>query len=210
MLLLPDVLQQRQTKPASADETNPSSAPRNISEKGPNLHAKGCSYLPLLPILATDCPEQGPLKNGPCHTGSVFPESQSASAPTTERPSNEHREHVAEAAAQKSDVRLAQPKPVRRYEWPLIINGVYQGEGIIPSCRIEDDESPTEPKSYTWPLIILHRARIVEDCDQEPSPDSEDASAIPAGGKEKVEVLETDDNSPDESRTWEKEIPAGR
>ena len=153
----------------------------------------------MLPKLGTDCFEEEPPESRPYHTGSVLPGSQSAGPSATERPSNEHREHVAEAPIQKIDIRLAQRKPVRRYEWPLIINGVYQGEGPLPSCRIEDNESPTEPSSYTWPLILLHRALDAEDCDQQSNPSGQDASVISAGGKEKVEGLETDDRSPGES-----------
>lgn len=70
----------------------------------------------------------------------------------------------------------------------------------MPSCRIEDDE-PTEPRPYTWPLIILHRARSVEDCDQQPSLNGKEANENTVEEEEKVEGAKTDDKCIDESRT---------
>ena len=89
---------------------------------------------------------------------------------------------------------------MHRYEWPLIINGVYQGKGPLPSCRIEDDESPTEPRPYSWPLIILHRARSVEDCDQQPGLNGKDVNENTVDGEEKVDGARTDDTCADELR----------
>lgn len=99
-----------------------------------------------------------------------------------EGPSQEHREHVAGAVAQKNDVRLTRSKP-------------------LPSCRIEDNGSPTKPRPYAWPLIILHRARSVEDGDQLSCPSGEEANKNAAGRKEKVEKVKPDDKSTDEART---------
>ena len=97
------------------------------------------------------------------------------------------REHIAEAAAHEDNVRLTRPKDVRRYEWPLIINGVYQGKGLLPSCRIEDNEPTTEFRPYAWPLIILHRARSAEDCDEQPGAKGKEVSETTAEVEEKGE-----------------------
>ena len=102
-------------------------------------------------------------------------------------PSNEAREHIAEAAAHDDNVLLTPPKIVRRYEWPLIINGVYQGKGLLPSCRIEDNEPTTDSRPYAWPLIILHRARFAEDCDQQPGAKGQEVSETTAEVEKKGE-----------------------
>lgn len=60
------------------------------------------------------------------NAGSGSPRSPSEGALKTERPSHEHRDPVAEAATQDNNVRQNRSKARRRYEWPLIINGVYQ------------------------------------------------------------------------------------
>lgn len=102
-------------------------------------------------------------------------------------PSHEAREHIAEAAAHEDNVRLIRPKVVRRYEWPLIINGVYQGKGLLPSCRVEDNEPTTDSRPYAWPLIILHRARFAEDCDEQSDAKSKEVSETTAEVEEKRE-----------------------
>lgn len=130
----------------------------------------------------------------------MSPESPSAAVLTTDWLSNERREHVAEAATQEKSVRLTHSQPLRRYEWPLIISGVYQGVGPLPSCRIEDNESPRQPKPYEWPLIILHRASFVEDYDQQPGPNGKEAEVNTAVREEKVEGSKTDEGN-DESST---------
>ena len=78
---------------------------------------------------------------------------------------------------------------------------MYQGKGPLPSCRIEDDESPTEPRPYAWPLIILHRARYVEDCDQQPGLNGEEANENTVDGEENVVGAKTGDVCTDEVRT---------
>ncbi|KAF6239586.1 hypothetical protein HO173_002131 [Letharia columbiana] len=202
--LLSDNPQQRQIKTVFIDESNVPSAPRTPNEKRfdpwTSGHAQRDTLIPLLPDRGTHCSKQSVPGHGP-NIGSVSPRSLSAGVLNIEGPSQEHREHVAGAVAQKNDVRLTRSKPVRHYEWPLIINGVYQGEGPLPSCRIEDNGSPTKPKPYAWPLIILHRARSVEDGDQLSCPSGEEANKNAAGRKEKVEKVKTDDKSTDEART---------
>lgn len=140
----------------------------------------------------TDSPKRGV-------PGSSSP-TPSAGALNAKGPLQEHREHVAEAAAQENNVRLTETKAVRRYEWPLIINGVYQGDGPLPSCRIEESRSPNEPpRQYGWPLIVLHRARSAEDGDQQPGQNCKEANEDAAKREEKVAGFKTDDKSTDES-----------
>lgn len=207
-----DVSQQCQTKPASTDESNISPGARTFNEKRFDLsagrHAKGHTFLPLLPDRRTDCLKQG-APSLDLVTGSFPPGSPSAVALNTERPSHERRERFPEAAAQGNNVRLTQSQPVRRYEWPLIINGVYQGEGPLQSCRIEDNESPREARPYEWPLIILHRASSVEDCDQQAGPNGKEAKDNTAVGDEKVAGPKTDDEGDDESSTTARESAEG-
>ena len=146
-------------------------APRILNENRPDRgtdgRAKKHTFIPLLPHGHTDCPKQKLPSFGP-GTVSVSSKSSSEISGSPTWPSHEAREHNAEAAAHEDNVRLTRPKFVRRYEWPLIINGVYQGKGPLPSCRVEDNEPTTESKPYAWPLIILHRARSAEDCDEQP------------------------------------------
>lgn len=202
--LLSDVPHQRQTNPVSTDESDVSPAPRTFNEKRFDWwtggQADGHTFIPLLPDHGMVCPEQGVPSYGP-NTVSVSSRSPSVGALGTKRPPHGHREHVTEASAQENNVRLIGPKAVGRYEWPLIVNGVYQGRGPLPSCRIEDNESPTEPRPYAWPLIILHRARSVEDGDQQSDSEGKEANENTAEGEEKGEAVKTDDRSTDESRT---------
>ena len=106
-----------------------STAPRTFGEKRLDLqtsgHAKERAFIPLLPDVGTDCSRQGVLEFG-SNAASVSQKSPSAGALNTERPSHKHREHVAEAAVQERSIGQTRSKAVRRYEWPLIINGVYQ------------------------------------------------------------------------------------
>lgn len=201
--LLPDISQQRQTKPVSTNESDFLLTSRFFNKEPLNLltsgrHAKRHTFIPLLPDRDTSCPQQGLPSHG-ANTGSVSPESPLASALNTKWPSHEQGEHVAKAAAQKKNVHSTRSKTVRLYEWPLIINGVYQGEGPLPSCRIEDNESPAESKPYAWPIIILHRARSEEDCDQQPGRNDEEANENTGKGEGKVEGFKTDDKITDES-----------
>ena len=152
--LLSDVPQQRQTKPVSTDESSIPPALRNLNEKRLDLpkggHATGHTFLPLLPGRGIDSSKREVPNHG-TNTGSFPPRLSSAGVLNAKRPSQEHREHLAEGAAQENHVRLARSAPVNCYEWPLIINGVYQGEGPLPPCQIEDNASPTEPRPYAWP-----------------------------------------------------------
>lgn len=203
--LLSDSPQQHQIKSVSTGESNVSPAPGTFNEEQLNRctrgHAKAQTVVPLLPDHSTgDCPEQGTPSHSP-DTGFVSPESPSTGTLNTKRPSHEHEEHVTEGATQEKSPRLCRPKPLRRYEWPLIINGVYQGKGPLPSCRIEDDESATEPRPYAWPLIILHRARSVEDCDQQPGLTGKETNGNIVDGEEKIDGVKTGDECTDEVRT---------
>ena len=121
--------QQPQPKSISTDESNVSSAPKTFNEKRLDLwtggHAKGHTLISLLPDRGTDCLRQEVPSHG-ADRGSVSSGSPSAGALNTRGPSHGHREHVVKAAAQENSKRLTQSKPVRRYEWPLIVNGVYQ------------------------------------------------------------------------------------
>ena len=105
-------------------------------------------------------------------------------------PSHEARENIAEAAAHEDNVCLTRPKVVRRYEWPLIINGVYQGKGLLPSCRIEDNEPTTKSRLYAWPLIILHRACSAEDRDEQPNAKGKEVNETTAEVEEDEEDKE--------------------
>lgn len=180
--------------PLSTNESTISTAPKSLNEKQLDLsnseHATRHKFIPLLSVGGTNSPK-GRFPS----TGSFSPRSPSASALNIEQPSQEQREHVAEAAAQAKTVRLSQSKSVRRYEWPLIINGVYQGDGPLPSCRIEDKESQNEPRPYSWPLIVLHRASSAEDGDQQPGPNGKEANENAAAREDKVEGIKTDDKS---------------
>lgn len=165
---------------------------------GTDKHAKGSNFVPLLPGLGSDCPKRQFPGHGP-DTGSVSAGSPPAGALNTKRPSHEHREQAAEPAAQEKNVRLKSSKSVRRYEWPLIINGVYQGAGPLPSCRIEENESSTEPEPYAWPLIILHQARFQESYDQQQGPSGKEAKGDTAEKEERFKGVDVDDKSTDES-----------
>lgn len=170
-------------------------------DRCPHGHAKGKTFRSLLPDHSTDdCSKQETPSHNP-DAGLVSPESPSGGTLNTKGPSHEHEEHVAGAAAQKKTTRPSRSRLVRRYEWPLIINGVYQGKGELPSCRIDDDESPTEPRPYAWPLIILHRARSVEDPDQQPGLNEKEANEDTVAGEEKVDNAKTNDKCTDELRT---------
>ena len=142
-------------------------------------------------------------KRGFPSTGSFSPRSLSAGALNIKQPSQEQPENVAEVAAQANTVRLTQSNPVRRYEWPLILHGVYQGDGPLPSCRIEDNESQNEPRPYSWPLIVLHRACSAEDGDQQPGSNDKEANENAAEREEKAEGVKADEKSTDKSRTAE-------
>ena len=153
------------------EESDALHARRNLNEnridRGTDGQVKEQTFIPLLPHRHTNFPIQKLPGFGP-GTVSVSSKSSSEIPVSPTWPSHEAREHIAEAAAHEDNVRLTRPKVVRRYEWPLIINGVYQGKGLLPSCRIEDNEPSTESKPYAWPLIILHRARSAQDCDEQP------------------------------------------
>ena len=71
--------------------------------------------------------------------------------------------------------------------------------GPLPSCRIEDNESPTEPQPYAWPLIVLHRARSVGDCDQQPGPNGKVANQDIVQREKKAERVRNDEKGVDES-----------
>lgn len=167
--LLSDVLQQ---SPVSTNESNISTAPRTVNEKrldSKGGHVKGHTFLPLLPVGGTDSPKRGV-------PGSSSP-TPSAGALNAKGPLQEHREHVAEAAAQENN-----------------------GDGPLPSCRIEESRSPNEPpRQYGWPLIVLHRARSAEDGDQQPGQNCKEANEDAAKREEKVAGFKTDDKSTDES-----------
>ena len=126
--LLSDVPQQRQTKPVSTDESSIPPALRNLNEKRLDLpkggHATGHTFLPRLPGRGIDSSKREVPNHG-TNTGSFPPRLSSAGALNAKRPSQEHREHLAEVAAQENHVRQARSAPVNCYEWPLIINGVY-------------------------------------------------------------------------------------
>ncbi|CAD6566897.1 MAG: hypothetical protein ASARMPRED_000185 [Alectoria sarmentosa] len=177
--LLSDVPQQRQTKPVSTDESSIPPALRNLNEKRLDLskggHATGHTFLPRLPGRGIDSSKREVPNHG-TNTGSFPPRLSSAGALNAKRPSQEHREHLAEVAAQENHVRQARSAPVNCYEWPLIIN------------------------DHTLGLIILHPARSVENGDRQPGPSGKEAMENAAKREEKVEGFKSDDKSTIESR----------
>ena len=169
--LLPHVTEQHHKKCVPTEDSDALHAPRILNENRPDRGIDGQAieqtFIPLLPRRRTNFPKQKLPGFGP-GTVSVSSKSSSENPVSQTWPSHEAREHIAETATHEDNVRLSRPKVVRRYEWPLIINGVYQGKGLLPSCRIEDNELSTESKPYAWPLIILHEARSAQDCDEQP------------------------------------------
>ena len=171
--LLPNVTERHEKECVPTEEPDALHARKILNENRPDRgtdgQAKEHTFIPLLPHHHTNCPKQKPPSFCP-GTMSVSSKSSSEVAVSPTWPSHEAREHIAEATTHEDNVRLIRPKDVRQYEWPLIINGVYQGKGLLPSCRLEDNElEPTaEFRPYAWPLIILHRACSAEDCDEQP------------------------------------------
>ena len=186
--VLSDVTEQREKECVPTEQSDALHARRILTENRPDRgtdgQAKEHTFIPLLPHRHTNCPKQKFPSFGPS-TVSVSSKPSSESALSTTWPSHEAREHIAEAAARDDNVRSTRPKVVRRYEWPLIINGVYQGKGLLPSCRVEDNEPSTDSRPYAWPLIILHRARSAEDCDQQPGAKGKEANETTAEVEEK-------------------------
>ena len=202
--LLPNVTEQRQKECVPTEESDALHARRILNENRPDRgtdgQAKEHTFIPLLPHHHTNCPKQKLPRFGPS-TVSVSSKSPPEIALSTTWPSHEARERIAEAAAREDNVLLPRPKVVRRYEWPLIVNGVYQGKGLLPSCRVEDNEPSADSRPYAWPLIILHRARFDEDCDQQPGARGKEVNETTAGVEEKGEEANEHERSSDESRT---------
>ena len=188
--LLPNATEQHQKNCVSSEAPDALHARKILNENRPDRgtdgQAKEHTFIPLLPQHHTDCPKQR-LPSFGLGTMSVSSKSSSEIAVSPRWPSNEAREHIAEATAHEDNIHLTRPKVVRRYEWPLIINGVYQGKGLLPSCRIEDNVPTTESRPYAWPLIILHRARFAEDCDEQPGAKGKEVKETTAEMKEKGE-----------------------
>ena len=149
--LLPHVTEQHHKECVPTEESDALHARRILNENRPDRGTDGQAnehaFIPLLPHRHTNFSKQKLPSFGP-GTVSVSSKSSSEIAVKPTWPSHEARENIAEAAAHDDNVRLTRPKAVRRYEWPLIINGVYQGKGLLPSCRVEDNEPTTESKPY--------------------------------------------------------------
>lgn len=74
-------------------------------------------------------------------------------------------------------------KSRRPYTWPLIIDGVFQGEGELPSCGILDNGLPKSTlPPYQWPVIILHRVYKETENDDHRNTTDEN-NKVPAGAK---------------------------